>query len=140
MRIFCVSGFCPCSEDGSIHIVNNVFSSLEQAEEALSDEMEITREYAQLAESVKGLCNGNGTWTETTENIHGSEYAIKRYSCQISADLKDEGALELLRKMSAIGLLDDFSGTSIADGITIPHFFSALPFKIASLTISSKEL
>lgn len=140
MKIFCVSGFCPSSEDGGIHIVNNVFSSLEQAEEALSDEIEITRENALLAESVKGIGKGNGTWTETIENIHGSEYVIKRYSCQISADLKDEGALELLRKMSAIGLLDDFSGTSISEGITIPHFFSALPFKIASLTISSKEL
>lgn len=135
MKIFCVSGFCPSSEDGSIHIVNNVFSSIEQAEEALSDEIEITRENAQLAESVKGIGKGNGTWTETIENIHGSEYVIKRYSCQISADLNDEGALELLRKMSAIGLLE-----SIAEGITIPHFFSALPFKIASLSITSKEL
>lgn len=140
MKIFCVSGFCPSSEDGGIHIVNNVFSSLEQAEQTLSDEIEITRENAQLAESVKGIGKGKGTWTETIENIHGSEYVIKRYSCQISADLEDEGALELLRKMSAIGLLDDFSGTSIAESITIPHFFSALPFKIASLTISSKEL
>lgn len=135
MKIFCVSGFCPSSEDGSIHIVNNVFSSIEQAEEALSDEIEITRENAQLAESVKGIGKGNGTWTETIENIHGSEYVIKRYSCQISADLNDEGALELLGKMSAIGLLE-----SIAEGITIPHFFSALPLKNASLTISSKEL
>lgn len=140
MKIFCVSGFCPSSEDGGIHIVNSVFSSIEQAEEALPDKIEITHENARLAKSVKGIGNGNRTWTETIENIHGSGYVIKRYSCQISADLKDEGALELLRKMSAIGLLDNFGGTSIAEGITIPHFFSALPFKIASLTISSKEL
>lgn len=140
MRIFCISGYCPDYEDGNARIVHEVYATREQAEAAFSELIGHTKDHAEVAERIKGICNGNGCWTESVEETHGSEFSIKSYSCSVSIDLANEEGLALFRKLSPIGLIDGNSSIDLKDGINVTHLYSAMPFKIASLHLSAKEL
>ncbi len=47
---------------------------------------------------------------------------------------------EFSRKLSPIGLIDGNGSIDLKDGINVTHLYSAMPFKIASLHLSAKEL
>ena len=140
MKIYSISGFCPDTEDGEAHIVHEVHISRENAETALAELIETVREQANLIEDAKGIGNCKGIWTENLEETHGSEFNIKSYSCSVSIDLSNEEGLVFFRKMSPIGLIDRNGTIDLKDGINVTHLYSAMPFMIASLRLSSMEL
>ncbi len=51
-----------------------------------------------------------------------------------------EDGFTLFRKLSPIGLIDGNGSIDLKDGINVTHLYSAMPFKIASLHLSAKEL
>ncbi len=140
MKIYSISGFCPDTEDGEAHIVHEVHISRENAETALSELIESVREQAKAIEAIKDIGNCKGMWTETIEETHGSEFSIKSYSCNVSIDLSNEEGIALFRKMSPTGLIDRNVSIDLKDGINVTHLYSAMPFRIASLRLSSMEL
>lgn len=140
MKIYSISGFCPDMEYGEANIVHEVHPSLENAETALKELIERVREQATLIEDAKGIGNCKGIWRETIEETHGSEFSIKSYSCSVSIDLSNENGIAIFRKLSPIGLIDGNGSIDLKDGINVTHIYSAMPFKIASLHLSAKEL
>lgn len=140
MDIYCISGYCTDYEDGTICQVHQIHATREKAEEAFHDLIQETRYHAQAAEEMKGLGNSNGTWTEQTSDIHGSKYVLAIYECSVSIDLSDDDCLQMFKRMSAIGLLEDRGEVSLAQGINIDHMYTALSFKIGNLKLEVKEL
>lgn len=140
MDIYCINGYCPDSECGTIRQVCTLYPTREKAIEALNDYIEETRESAQAAEDIKGLGNGNGIWTEQTSDIHGSQYVLKRYECSISVDLDNDDGLEMFKRMSAVGLLENKGEMNVIDGIKIDRLYTALSFNVANLTLEVKSL
>ncbi len=140
MKIYSISGFCPDTEDGDAHIVHEVHTSRENAETALNELIQTVREQATLIEDTKGIGSSKGIWRETLEETHGSEFSIKSYSCSVSIDLSNEESLAIFRKLSPIGMIDGNGSIDLKDGINVTDLYSAMPFKIASLYLSAKEL
>lgn len=140
MDIYCINGYCTDYESGCICQVNQIYATRDKAEEAFHDYINETRNYAEVAETMKGNGSTNGTWTECMSEIHGSRYVLSRYECFISLDLTDDDCLEMFKRMSAVGLLEGRGEVCIANGISIDHLYTALPFKIANLKLEIKQL
>lgn len=140
MEVYCVNGYCPHYEDGEIHLVNDVFANKGDAEAALNEYMEETRQYACEAEKVKGLGNGKGSWTESVQSLHGDVCILKRYECKLSVDLSDTDGLQLFKSMSVVGLIESCGSLSLINGITIDHLYSATSFFVANLELRVKEI
>lgn len=140
MEIYCINGFAPDSETERIQLVCEVYATKEKAEEAMNELILTSRQFAQEVESIKASITGKGTWTEKTSDVHGSRYLFKEYACEVSIDLEDEQALDYFKQKSAVGLLGGTFGISITNGITISRMYSALPFPIAQLKLTRKEI
>ena len=140
MEIFTISGYAPHYENGNVHIVSEFFTTREKAEEAFSEHMAMSRTFASEAEELQGIANGNGTWSETTRNVHGSEYYFKKYECEMSIDLSTEEGLKTFKKCSAVGLIRDGASMSVLDGITIDRMYTAFSFRITSIELRRKVI
>lgn len=140
MKIYTINGYCPHYEDGEIHLVNRVFANQRDAEAALNEYMDETRQYACEAEKVKGLGSGKGTWTESVEQLHGEVCILQRYECRMSVDLEDEDGFQLFKTMSVVGLFEANGSLNIANGINVDHLYSATSFKVTKLELQVKDI
>ena len=140
MDIYCITGYCTNHESGFICQVNEIYATRDKAEEVFHDYINETRSYAEIAETMKGVGNSNGTWTECISEIHGSRRVLSRYECFVSLDLTNDDCFEMFKRMSAIGLIEDREEMSIAHGIRLDRMYSALSFKIANLKLEVKNL
>lgn len=140
MEIFIISGYAPNTECEGIRLVNYCCATRKEAESIFSELIEDTQIFGREAEQLKAPWCGNGHWTETRSEVHGSSCLLKKYKCEVSIDLSTEDGLDMFRRYSAVGILNEGNPQiSLASGIDIASLYQAMPFKIASLAMYRKE-